>query len=230
MIGAIKHSCNCYLYTVGRLIGADAILDMAARFGFGEKTGIDLIGELSGFIPTRKWKKAKLRYGWQLGDTINTSIGQGYTLTTPLQLACMAAAIASGGNIYRPNLLLGKPAELIRQVNIAPEHLAVIQQGMFQASNTPGGTGYMSRVFDEDYKIAVKTGTSQVMSKRDDSHDLSAKSTSWLHKNHALCIGYGPFKAPRFAVATIVDHGGSGSSTGAPIVRDVLHGLMKKYC
>jgi penicillin-binding protein 2 len=230
MYGAIKHSCNSYMYAVSKIIGAEAIIAMAKRFGFGEKTGINLAGEISGFIPDKEWKINRLRQGWQIGDTVNTSIGQGYTLVTPLQLACMAGAIANGGKIYKPNFIASEIPQLKRQLNISEQHLDIIRQGMFMVSNSPGGTAYGSRVYDEKYKIAAKTGTAQVMSKRDDNHNLSAESVHWTQRNHALCIGYGPFDNPRFACAVVIDHGGSGSSAGAPMVRDILHGLMKRYC
>jgi penicillin-binding protein 2 len=230
MYGAIKHSCNSYMYAVSKIIGAEAIISMAKRFGFGEKTGIDLPGEITGFIPDKDWKISRFRQGWQIGDTVNTSIGQGYTLVTPLQLACMAGAIANGGTIYKPNFVESAISQVMRKINVSKEHLGIIRQGMFQVSNAPGGTAYGSRVTDDKYKIAAKTGTAQVMSKRDDNHNLSAESVHWTQRNHALCIGYGPFENPRFACAVVIDHGGSGSSAGAPMVRDILHGLMKRYC
>ncbi|MDF2965249.1 MAG: pbpA1 [Rickettsiaceae bacterium] len=230
MYGAIKHSCNSYMYAVSKIIGAEAIINMAKKFGFGEKTGINLPGELSGFIPDKDWKINKLRQGWQVGDTVNTSIGQGYTLVTPLQLACMATAIANGGKMYKPTFLATEQPQIIRELGIPEQHLNIIRQGMFQVSNVPGGTAYGSRVHDEKYRIAAKTGTAQVMSKRDDNHNLSASSVHWTQRNHALCIAYGPFDSPKFACAVIVDHGGSGSSDAAPMARDILHGLMKRYC
>ncbi len=230
MHGAIKHSCNPYMYTVSKIIGAESIIAMAKRFGFGEKTGIPFPGEISGFIPDKEWKIAKLRQGWQLGDTVNTSIGQGYTLVTPIQLACMATAIANGGKIYKPNFIPGAAPELVREIGVSEKHLNIIRQGMFNVSNTPGGTAYGSRIYDDKYRIGVKTGTAQVISKRDDSHNLSSESVHWSQRNHALAIGFGPFESPRFACAVVIDHGGSGSAAGAPVVRDILHGLMKRYC
>ncbi len=229
MTQAIMHSCNSYFYTMGRKIGVDSFATMARHFGLGERTGVELPGEKKGLIPTRRWKWARLDKEWQMGDTLNSSIGQGFVLATPLQLAVMTARIASGGKKVMPHLVVGNiPTSNLTERNGAFEdigipsaHMAIVQAGMTAVVNTPGGTAYGARIADSHYRMAGKTGTSQVVSKKYAGQDNS-KHGRWEDRNHGLFIGYAPIENPRYACAVIIEHGGSGSGAAAPVGRDIL--------
>lgn len=227
---ALMHSCNSYFYTIGRKIGVDKFAAMAKQFSLGEKTAIELPGEKSGIIPSQKWKKEKLGKAWQVGDTLNSAIGQGFTLCTPLQLAVMAARIGSGGRRVAPHLIVGGMQNSIQSreskggfedMGIPKEHMKIIQAGMTAVVNAQHGTAYKSRIIDSYYRMAGKTGTSQVIAKKHAGQDNS-KNGRWEDKNHALFVGYAPIDNPRYACSVIVEHGGSGSGTAAPIGRDIL--------
>ena len=218
---AIQKSCNCYMYNIAKIIGAEKILQTAARFGIGEITGIDLPEESKGFLPSKKWKKRKFQEEWSLGDTMNTAIGQGYILATPLQIVNFVSAIANGGTLYTPSILSGQRKSGI-DLGISPKHLEVIRDGMFMASNVPGGTAYRSRSCIENFGIAGKTATSQVVGKKSDHQNLSSESTPWDRRNHGIFVGFGPFDNPSYACVVLVEHGGDGSKLAAPMGRDIL--------
>lgn len=228
MYGALKYSCNAYMYEISRLIGADKIIDMAKRFGFGMPTGIDLPGEVSGLVPTKKWKKERFKSDWSLGDTLNLSIGQGFLLATPMQLACFSMSLANGGKLYTP--LIAKGESKFRQVDINLAYLDIVKQAMYMAVNTPGGTAYSSRNFNNLHELAGKTGTAQVQSKANANDDLSRESLQWEKRNHAMFIGFGPFKAPKYAISVYVDHGGGGGRAAAPIASRIMKDVFEKHC
>lgn len=224
MEGAIMHSCNAYFYTVAKKIGIDAIADMARRFGFGAETGIIISGEKTGNVPDEKWKMKKFKQVWQAGDTLNIGIGQGYMLVTPLQLAVMAAKIATGKEI-KPLLVKDKELQNSRaSLNIPEAHMKIVQEGMRHVMNTPGGTAFGSRIEDEDFQMAGKTGTVQVISKKaleKYKYKMTEEELART-KNHALFVGYAPCDNPRYAIAVVVEHGGSGSGAAAPVARDIM--------
>ncbi len=222
MIEAIKHSCNCYMYNIAKLIGVETILSVASRFGFGEQTGVDIPGELKGFIPSRAWKIKKFKFDWSLGDAFNISIGQGPLLSTPMQQIRMVAAIANGGKLITPRIAKEHSLNIV-DVGIKPEHLDIIRKGMYKVMNEEGGTAYRYR--PNNLIIAGKTGTSQVQAKKHANHDLSSKSIRWERRNHALFAGYAPFDSPKYAINVIVDHGGGGGRTAAPIAAKTCENL-----
>lgn len=226
MVKAIQCSCNTYMYNVAKLIGADRIIDMAKKFGFGRQTKIDLPNEASGFVPTKKWKKTKLKSEWSLGDTLNLSIGQGFLLVTPIQLLCFTAAIANGGKLYVPRVAKNEPSFI--EVDIKQDHLDIVREGMYNAVNSVGGTAYNSRLSGVD-KLAGKTGTAQVRAKINASDDLNRKSIAWARRNHAAFIGFAPYDTRRYAVTVFVDHGGGGGGVAAPIASKVMHDVLQKY-
>ena len=233
----IQHSCDVYFYDVSRKVGIDNIAAMANRFGLGERVGIDLYGEKGGVIPTRDWKLANIGETWQGGETLVASIGQGFVLTTPLQLATMAARIASGKQVT-PRLTRGVRAEAGRldQVEPAPApefapldvpaaHLRIIHEAMDAVSNHPRGTAYRARIEEEGLELAGKTGTSQV--RRITMAERAAGVTKneqlpWRRRDHALFVSYAPVHKPRYCCAVVVEHGGGGSKVAAPIARDIL--------
>lgn len=228
MITAIQHSCNYYIYEVARLIGADKIIEVADKFGFGQKTDIDLSGESAGFLPTRKWKKHKFKTNWTLGDTLNLSMGQGFLLATPIQLARFVTSIANGGRLYVPSLAANRRAGF-EKINIDPTHLKIIKEAMLATVNSLGGTAYSSRILGTSNLLVGKTGTAQVVAKKHADDDLSRESVSWEKRNHASFIGFGPYHDPRYSIAVFVDHGGGGGKAAAPIAAKVMEEVFRKY-
>jgi len=227
MFSAIKYSCNTYMYELGRIIGCEKIIQMAERFGFGAKTGIDILGEASGFVPSKEWKQNKLKSKWTIGDTLNLSIGQGFLLATPIQLARFATAIASNGRLYLPRIAKSTPS--YSQINIDQKYLDILKEGMFKAVNTMGGTAYYSRILAEKHQLAGKTGTAQVQSKVNENDDLSRESIAWEKRNHAVFLGFAPYKKPLYSIAVFVDHGGGGGRAAAPIASKIMAEILNKY-
>ena len=241
MHGGIMHSCDVYFYDVARRVGVDRIAEMARRFGLGSTLGIDLPGERPGLMPDTNWKLAVTGVAWQPGETLVAGIGQGYILATPLQLAVMAARIASGGNAVVPHLsrdlveqgsVEPRPRPAFSPVGASVAALKVVQDGMIAVSNNPQGTAYASRIPVAGFEIAGKTGTSQVrrISKAERLAGVKKnEDLPWEQRDHALFIGFAPISQPRFACAVIVEHGGGGSKAAAPIARDVMLETQKRH-
>lgn len=227
MIGAIKHSCNSYIYELARIIGPDAIIDVAKKFGFGKLTMIDLPGESAGFIPSKKWKEKKLGSKWTIGDTLNLSIGQGFLLVTPIQLIRFTSAIANNGILYTPKIVKNNSSS--SKINIKEEHLILLREAMYQVVNVPGGTAYSSRIIYKNQQIAGKTGTIQVQAKSHAKDDLSKESISWIKRNHSLFVGFGPYNQPKYSILVFVEHGGDGSKLAAPIASKIMQEVFIKY-
>jgi penicillin-binding protein 2 len=226
---AIVNSCNCYFYTLARRLGIDKFVETAKLFGLGSKTNIELPNEKPGFLPGKRWKLNRFRKEWQVGDTLNSAIGQGFLLATPIQLALMAARIASGKDV-QSTLISSKEKELIfNDLDIDKKYLDLIRNGMVGVANTPTGTAYGSRIFEANFQIAIKTGTSQVISKKNEKDDFSKASTEWKNKNHGLCISYGPVHKPRYACSVMVEHGGSGSGAAAPVAKEIFLELNRIF-
>lgn len=225
MVSAIKYSCNTYMYETAKLIGADKILEVAKKFGFGSITGIDMPSEARGFLPSRSWKKSQFKTNWSLGDSLNLSIGQGFILATPIQIARFVAAIASDGKLFTPQVIANAKPKF-QQIDVKQEHLKIIKEAMYQAVNTPGGTGYYSRIIGENREIAGKTGTVQVQAKSSASDDLSRESVAWDRRNHAVFVGFGPYHDPKYSVMVFVDHGGAGGRAASPIASRILNELI----
>lgn len=227
---AIAGSCDTYFYELGHRIGVDRIQAMAKRFGLGQKLGIDLPHERPGLLPSKTWKQATYGQSWQQGETLVTAIGQGYMLATPLQLAVMAARIASGGVAIEPHLLKSS-SEQRPSLGLDSRHIELVQEALFAVVNEPGGTAYGSRILEEGMEMVGKTGTSQVRriseSEREDGV-ASNDSLPWKDRDHALFIGYAPYEEPRYAIAVIVEHGGSGGHNAAPIARDILQECLDR--
>lgn len=218
---------------------------MATRFGLGSPMGIELPGEKGGLIPTKEWKRAVTGVPWQQGETLVAAIGQGFVLSTPLQLAVMTARMANGGRSVTPKLVkTPEPVEqedkadkkkeekkAVKRIGISRASLNVVLDGMFSVTNTRKGTAYHARIKEEGMEMSGKTGTSQVkrISKRErDTRVLKNHERPWKDRDHALFVGYAPVKKPRFAVAVVVEHGGGGSKTAAPIARDLLLEIQRK--
>jgi len=236
MTDAIKHSCNVYFYEVGKRVGIDKIEAMARRFGLGDRLAVDMAGEKSGLVPSRGWKRATTGISWQQGETLNASIGQGYVLTTPLQLATMAARIANGGSAVRPWLVRSvggqvRPMPQAIPMGIPPEHMKIIHQGMDEVVNVAGGTAFRSRLPLDDLAMAGKTGTALVrrISREERARGvLKNEELPWRFRDHALFVGYGPVSNPRYAISVIVDHGGGGSRAAAPVAKDIMTRVLTR--
>ncbi|MDG4720254.1 MULTISPECIES: penicillin-binding protein 2 [Thalassospira] len=234
MHDSLKHSCDVYYYEISQKIGIDRIAAMAHKLGLGEDTGIDLPNERSGLIPTKDWKEIQLGKRWQGGETLIASIGQGYVLSTPLQLCTMTARLASGKAV-RPHLtrdhvtpegVTSREAEEFPELQVSRANLARIRDSMNGVTNEIRGTGYGSRIKIKGMEMAGKSGTSQVrritMRERQTTGVIGNDELPWKYRDHALFVAFAPVENPRYACAVVVEHGGGGSSVAGPIVRDLL--------
>jgi penicillin-binding protein 2 len=224
MSDALKNSCNIYFFHVSNQIGYDKISEVSRRFGYGEKIDVSLYGANSGLIPSPEWKQNVLKEPWVGGDTLNASIGQGNVLATPLQMALVTARIANGGVPIQPYLVRNRNIytqfdALKKSPLVKAEHLKIISEGMSRVMNEKGGTAFYKRIRKKGYEMSGKTGTSQVISKRERDMTAAEKKSS---ANHAIFVGFAPNHDPKYAVSVVVEHGGSGSRVAAPIGRDLL--------
>lgn len=256
LVQAMVNSCDIYFYEVARRVGVDKIAAMCRRFGLGAPTGLDMPGEKGGLVPTRSWKLAARRQAWTGGDTYVLGIGQGYILTTPLQLAVMTARIANGGRVVKPRLIKsyrsGAPAgdddaavgphavafdldgdgsPELPSIGIDPAYISVVQRGMDLVVNQPGGTAYRSRIPNPAFRMAGKTGTSQVkritMAERARGV-IKTEDRPWRDRDNALFIGFAPVDRPKYAIAVVVEHGGGGAAVAGPMARDILEVALKR--
>ncbi|WP_127104766.1 penicillin-binding protein 2 [Pararhodobacter zhoushanensis] len=226
---ALAESCDVYFYEMAQRTGIDRINAMAERMGLGLRYDLPLSGISSGLNPSREWKRDRRGAEWVVGDTINASIGQGFVLSTPLQLAVMTARIATNRAIL-PRLVhsindIEQPQPEHPPLGLNPVHLAMVQRGMFEVSNSQRGTAYASRIVDEAMRMSGKTGSSQVFSITAAERASGIRRQDqlpWNRRDHALFVCYAPESAPRYAVSIVVEHGGGGSSAAAPIARDII--------
>lgn len=227
---ALEHSCDVFFYNVAKKINPNHIVKVANDFGLGMKTGVDLPNEKSGLIPTKEWKKKIKKQTWTIGDSYNMAIGQGYVLTTPLQLAKMTCMFANGLKPIVPHLYKNSNKESNNnELKYKQEHINIILDGMYDVVNSPSGTAKKCHL--KQFEIAGKTGSSQVK-RITASQRASGKTTSDIYENkeHALFISYAPVDNPQYAVCVVVEHGGSGASVAAPIAKEVFLLLHKfKY-
>jgi len=240
MIDALMQSCDVYFYEMGRRLGADRMADMSRRFGLGQTLAVDLPGERAGVIPTRAWKLARTGKGWAQGESLVASIGQGYVLATPLQLATMTARLVNGGYAVLPHLtrdlvqdrrMVDRPVGNFPSIGVPQAHLALMLRAMRGVTNDPRGTAFRARILDAAYAYGGKTGTSQVRRITEEERRVGLRKPDqvpWRERDHALFVGYGPIEQPRFAISVIVEHGGGGSAVAAPIARDLMHEAMKR--
>ena len=238
MVSAIQKSCDVYFYDLARRLGVDRIAATARKFGLGQTTGIDLPGEQAGLVPTKKWKMDSKRGRWQKGEDLVIGIGQGYLLTTPLQLAVMTARIANGGMAVVPRLLRDVPTDAVNQtppdfasIGVSGTSLAVVREGMERVTNHTRGTAYAARIKQEGKEMAGKTGTVQVrsISRRERAAGVHKNEDKpWEERDHALFVAFAPVSNPRYAISVVVEHGGSGSKAAAPIARDILFDAQRR--
>ena len=228
---AIVESCDVYFYTVGKMLGVDKIAEYAKRFGLGDASGIDLPNEKSGLVPTKDWKLKRRKSAWQLGETISISIGQGFNLTTPLQLANAFSAFANGGTLWRPRLVKyiestdGKIykeflPEKRGELKLSPKTVEILNSALWGVVNEPGGTGHAARMLNID--VCGKTGTSQVLGLPENEKARRIKKIGAFYKDHALFVCYAPLKNPEIAVAVILENAGGGGAVAAPVAHKIL--------
>jgi penicillin-binding protein 2 len=228
LVEAIAQSCDVYFYELARRLGIEDIAAMARRFGLGARLDIDLPGEQAGLVPDRDWKLATQGVPWQKGETLVVAIGQGFLQATPLQLAVMVARIANGGRAIRPWLARapgGPDPTEVPPLGVSEWPLGLVKEGMFRVVNGERGTARVAQLPQREVAIAGKTGTSQVrrISRAERVTGVRKNEEKpWEERDHALFVGFAPYRAPRYAVAVVVEHGGSGSQTAAPIARDIL--------
>lgn len=232
---AIAQSCDTYFYEMGKRIGIDNIAKMARRLGLGSRLDFDVPGEGPGLIPDRAWKQKRHGKAWQLGETLNSSIGQGDTLATPLQLATMTARLVNGGKAVKPILVRTVESEGSQlhewpSVDLNPAHLAVINRGMQMVVNDPRGTAFGARIKEEGYTMGGKSGTAQVkrITLQQRAAGIKNDSLPWKYRHHALFVAYAPIDKPKYVAAVIVEHGGGGSGVAAPIAHDLLLATQKR--
>jgi penicillin-binding protein 2 len=230
MFKSIVISCDTYYYGLATEMGIDNIFNFMSRFGFGKKTGIDLEGETSGLLPSQEWKMKRYKEKWYVGDTVSVGIGQGYSLATPMQLAFATAALANNGIGFKPHLVRevrssrSNESRLIEikqafDLKLDPAHLDLVKRAM-AAVTQPGGTA-AGAAAGTPYRIAGKTGTAQVIAmKQDEKYDAS--KIDERHRDHAWFIAFAPAEQPKIALAVLVENGGHGGSTAAPIARKVM--------
>ncbi|MDL2269534.1 penicillin-binding protein 2 [Desulfosarcina sp. OttesenSCG-928-A07] len=225
---ALSESCDVYFYKLGQELGVDRLAWYAWGFGLGEVTGIDLDHEAGGLVPTAAWKKRRTGVSWQKGETLSVVIGQGFNLTTPLQVAMMTAAVGNGGTRYRPRMiktiqtadgrdLYAAVPEVRGQLPVSKRNLEIIREGLFRTVNTRTGTAFKSRL--QGGIMSGKTGTAQVVGRREDD---SGRGQESVVKDHAWFMAYAPHNHPQIAVAVILEHGEHGSTAAAPVAANLI--------
>ena len=225
---SLEQSCDVYYYELAQKVGIDAIAAMARRFGHGQEFDLPLSAVRSGIMPDKEWKRQSYDQPWHVGDSLNASIGQGYVLSTPMQLAVMSARLASGREV-QPRIVRARegtplPEPEFPSLGIPEAHLNFVRDGMDAVVNGRRGTAGRSKVTGE-YRMAGKTGTSQVRNITAEERARGVTSNEqlpWNRRDHALFVAYAPIEDPRYAVSVVVEHGGGGSAVAAPIARDVL--------
>ena len=232
MTEAIKVSCDVYFYQIARRIGINKIAEVCKRYGLGQKIFKSLYEEKRGIVPNKQWKLENLGSRWMVGETLSAGIGQGYFLTTAAQLSFSLAQLINNGVKLTPKLIYENeiPNVYKEQIIADPKYLKIIKNALDEATNAPGGTSYSSRISGK-YKMAGKTGTSQVRAitiKEREEGLIKNKDLPWEKRDHGLFIGYGPTIEPKYAVSVIIEHGGSGSGSAAPIASDIFKYLFDK--
>jgi penicillin-binding protein 2 len=236
---ALSQSCDVYFYHTGLELGIDRLAKYAHAFGLGQPTGFAPAIEKAGLMPSKRWKRRALGQPWYSGETLSAAIGQGYTLMTPLQAATMIAALANGGTLYTPYLVLRyenadgtlrreTTPTVLRTLPLKPSHIAAVRQGLWGAVNDPHGTGKKAR--HEQIAIAGKTGTAQVVrlpehvDRRHHQEQLPERQ-----RDHAWFVAFAPFEAPRIAVVIMIEHAGRGGGHFADYATKLIQAYLHRY-
>jgi len=231
----MKQSCDTYFYEIATRLGVDKLSETARKFGLGEKVFENLFqNEKKGLVPNKKKKKNVLGKGWLLGETMITGIGQGYIQTTPIQLCLMTAQIANGGYKIYPKITVNQNNDFIDKFEPLfknKKNIKIIQESIFSSTNEVMGTSYSSRIDDPKYRFAGKTGTAQVKRITEEERELDLKTSEipYEQRDHALYVAYGPYKNPRYSLSIIIEHGGSGGTTAAPIAKKLFKLIIDRH-
>jgi penicillin-binding protein 2 len=243
VIQALERSCDVFYYKVGEALGVDRLAWYAKACGLGTATGVPIDGESPGLIPTAAWKRKRFKEAWQGGETLSIAIGQGFNLTTPLQMAMLTAAVANGGKRYKPIIVKSVSSantgeirtiepEVIGRLPISEKTLALVRQGLWAVVNQAKGTAHGSRFADVPF--SGKTGTAQVVGRKVVEESLESEGgegkeeeIKLVYRDHAWFVAYGPSDYPQIAVAVIVEHGEHGSSAAAPVAREIIREYLK---
>ena len=234
---SLRESCDVFYYDLALKLGIKKISTMATKLGIGVKHNIPMSAETTGLSPNKDWKLINRGSEWVIGDTVNASIGQGFVLSSPLQLAVMTARIASGKNIQARLIKAQAGAKITNpkpeSLGLNENNLRFLRRAMYAVSNNRRGTAYGSRIIEQSMRMAGKTGTSQVRNITESERRRGVSKNDeleWNKRDHALFVNFAPFDAPKIAVAVVVEHGGSGSATAAPLARDItLQALYGDY-
>ena len=232
---AMKQSCDTYFYEIARRLGVDRLSETAYKFGLGERVFDNLFfNEKKGLVPNTEWKRNALGKGWLLGETIITGIGQGYIQTTPIQLCLMTAQIANGGYKIYPKITTDQnnnEFDKFEPLFKNQRNIKIVQRSIYSSTNEVMGTSYSSRINDPKYRFAGKTGTAQVKRITEEERELDLKTSEipYEQRDHALYVAFGPYENPRYAMSIIIEHGGSGSSTAAPIAKKLFKLVIDRH-
>ena len=235
---ALVQSCDVFFYTIGHRMGIDTLARYAKIFGFGFPTGLGLSREKSGLVPSTQWKLKNRKQPWLLGETISASIGQGYNLVTPMQQANMMAAVANGGMLLKPYLVKrieepgGKTVkeyfpEIKGKIADSAKSLKIIRKALRDVVNGPRGTGKKSRL--KDVVVSGKTGTVQVVRMKAKKEMQQDNEIPYKYRDHAWFVAFAPYEKPEIAVAVLVEHGGHGGATAAPIAKNIFKKYFQLY-
>jgi len=253
----IQRSCDVYFYEVARKLGVDRLSETAKKFGLGEKVLSDFTEERSGVVPNTKWKKKFIGQNWYIGETLHSGIGQGYFQSTPIQLCLMTAQLANGGYKIKPRIILDNknnnlkdyldfksqnPSEpltselLLKRFSLKrlfknQKNIDIVKDAMFSSSNEPGGTSYRHRMENPKFTFAGKTGSSQIKRFTEAQREAEVKQIdlSYKDRDHALFIAFAPYEDPKYAISVVVEHGGSGGSTAAPIAKKIIKKVLERH-
>jgi penicillin-binding protein 2 len=256
MRSAIQRSCDVYFYEVARLLGVDRLSETSKKFGLGKKVLDGFIEERAGVVPSTAWKRKFIGKNWYLGETLHSGIGQGYFQSTPLQLCLMTAQIANGGFEIKPRVLANQkknnlreyikyknenPNEplpidmLISNFDLNPlfrnqENINFVKDAMFAATNEAGGTSFRSRYNDQKFMFAGKTGSSQIkrFTELQRELEIKQKDIEYKDRDHALFVAFAPYSDPKYAISVVVEHGGTGSGSAAPIAKKVIKKVLER--
>tara|TARA_B100001989_G_scaffold43730_1_gene27360 strand:+ start:287 stop:2221 length:1935 start_codon:yes stop_codon:yes gene_type:complete len=254
---AIQRSCDVYFYEVARLLGVDRLSETAKKFGLGKKVLTDFREERAGVVPSTSWKKKYIGKNWYLGETLHSGIGQGYFQSTPLQLCLMTAQIANGGFELKPRILMQNQKNnlkdyikfknenpddplpidlLVSNFRLKPlfrnqENINFVKDAMYAATNEIGGTSYASRLSDKKFMFAGKTGSSQIkrFTQLQREMEVKQKDLDYKDRDHALFVAFAPVSNPKYAISVVVEHGGTGSSSAAPIAKKVIKKVLERH-
>ena len=256
---ALKKSCDIYFYEVARRLGINRLAATSVKFGLGKKVLKEYHEEKAGVVPDTKWKIKELGKNWYIGETLHSGIGQGYFLTTPLQLSLMTAQIANGGFKINPRILIDKNDKIsnlqkylnyktatpgsvmstndqIYNFGLEPlfrnqENINLVKDAMFAATNEIGGTSYRSRYSEKKFMFAGKTGSSQIKRFTAEQREAEVKQDSipYLERDHAWFVAFAPVSDPKYAISVLVEHGGSGSKAAAPLAKQIIKKVLERH-